>query len=260
MASTQHKHYHDEEFDTCCNYETYIGSNKVFNENFVEDIMKNVYKILTSGSVKGDTILDISVGLLRFPLFVVADYFKTIIMIDSSNSSIEEMQKWIKREPGSVDKSHMAAFACALKGKSTGWKEQEEKLRIAIKQIVKWDISQENPLGSVTLPQADCLISVMYLDGVCKDHEMYLKTLRHFSSLLKTGGHLILISCINNSYYTVGQHRFSALKYDEKFARKSLKDSGFDVKSFDKIERKFDSPMSDYEYMGCFLSCKEREI
>ncbi|KAG8453220.1 hypothetical protein GDO86_000013 [Hymenochirus boettgeri] len=192
MATPNQKHYHDDEYDARCEFETYLGSNKPFKEDLLEDVMKIVYKMFSSGSVEGDTIIDISSGLFMFQLFVAADYFQNIIMIESSDWSVEEIQKWIKNEPDAVDTSHMAAFACALKGKSTGWKEQEDKLRNAIKQVVKWDISQGNPLGSVTLPRADCLISVVYLEGVCKDHNMYRQLMKQFSSLLKTGGHLIL--------------------------------------------------------------------
>ncbi|KAG8443493.1 hypothetical protein GDO86_000014 [Hymenochirus boettgeri] len=260
MSVTEDKHYHDEEFDPCCLCETYAGSDRIFNEDAMERIMENVYKKLSSGSVKGDTIIDISAGLFMFQLFVAADYFKDIIMIESSDSSVEEIQKWIKKEPGAIDKSHMAMYACALKGKSTGWKEQEDKLRGAIKQIIKWDIEEENPLGSVVLPQVDCLISVVYLEAVCKDHNMYFKVLKHFSSLLKTGGHLILIAAINATYYMVGQHKFSALKCDEVFVQKAVGDTGFFVKSTDRIERKFDNAVVDYEYLAFIVAYKEREI
>ncbi|KAG8430007.1 hypothetical protein GDO86_018640 [Hymenochirus boettgeri] len=220
-----------------------------------------VYRfVFHAGSVKGDTIIDISSGLFMFQLYVAADYFQNIIMIESSDWSVEEIQKWIKNEPDAVDTSHMAAFACALKGKSTGWKEQEDKLRNAIKQAVKWDISQENPLGSVTLPRADCLISFLYLECVCKDHNMFRQLLKQFSSLLKTGGHLILVTCINITYYTVGQHGFSAMNFDEKFVRNTLEDTGFMVKSSDKLQKKFDNDLTDYEYIECILSIKQREI
>ncbi|KAG8430008.1 hypothetical protein GDO86_018641 [Hymenochirus boettgeri] len=255
-----HKHYHDEEYDPCCAFETYIGSKRLFKDNALEDAMTNVYKMLSSGSVKGDNVIDVSLGLFLFPLLIAVDYFKNIVKIESSDCSIEEIQKWIEKEPSSIDKSHMAAFACALKGKSTGWKEQEYKLRNAIKQIVKWDISQENPLGSVTLPQADCLTSVLYLECVCKDHNRFCQLMKQFSSLLKTGGHLILVTCINTTYYTVGQHRFSALKIDEKFVHNILKDSGFIIKSFDTFPKQFDSDLTDYEYIECNISIKQREI
>ncbi|KAG8447454.1 hypothetical protein GDO86_014805 [Hymenochirus boettgeri] len=260
MSNKQYKHYHHEEFDPVSHCQTYAGSDRTFNGEVIEDIMQNIYKAFSSGDVKGDTIIDVSHGLFFFQLFIATDYFKDIIMIESSDRCIEEIQKWIKKEPGAIDKSNLAAFACALKGKSTGWKEQEDKLRNAIKQVVKWDISQENPLGSVTLPQADCLISVVYLEGVCKDHNMFLKILKHFSSLLKTGGHLILVATINMLYYTIGQHRFSVLKFDEAFIQKALKDTGFIIKIFDQIPRNFDSTLTDFDHLVCIVSYKEREI
>ncbi|KAG8447455.1 hypothetical protein GDO86_014806 [Hymenochirus boettgeri] len=265
MSVTECKYNDNEESDTCCLCKKYAGYNRLYNEDGTEDMMENIvmgdYKFsFHAGSVKGDTIIDVNLCLFRFPLFVAADYFKNIIKIESSDCSVEEIQKWIKKEPGAVDKSHLAMLACALKGKSTGWKEQEDKLRGAIKQIIKWDIEEENPLGSVVLPQVDCLISVVYIESVCKDHNKYFKVLKHFSSLLKTGGHLILIAPINTTYYTVGQHKFSVLKCDEVFVQKAVGDTGFIVKSTDRIERKCNYVLADYEYLACIVAYKEREI
>ncbi|KAG8447458.1 hypothetical protein GDO86_014809 [Hymenochirus boettgeri] len=258
MADTEHKHYHDDEFDPCCHFETYFGNNNVFSEDMLEDFMENVYNVLSTDSLKGDVLIDISCGLLTYQLFAAVDFFKDIFIIESSDCTIEETQKWIKGDPSAINKSHFAKFACSIKGQGTEWQEHEEKLRRAIRQVIKWDISQENPLGSVVLPPADCLISVGYLEIVCKDHEMFLNLLNEFSSLLKIGGHLILITAINFSYFTVGKHKFSTLKIDEKGLRKDLADTGFVIESSNKIERKLDSPMTDYEYLLCLLCCKEK--
>ncbi|KAG8447456.1 hypothetical protein GDO86_014807, partial [Hymenochirus boettgeri] len=257
MATTKHKHYHDDEYDPCCDFETYFGSNKIFKEDLSEDVMKMVYKIWSSGSVKGDTLIDASFGIITFHLFVAADYFKNITLIESSDSTIEATKKWLNKHGDSVEKSHIAAYACSLKKKCTGWKEQEESVRNAIKQILKLDFINENPLGSVVYSQADCLISIGYLEISCKDQISYLKMLKQFSSLLRTGGHLILFIFLNISYYTIGELKFSALKCDEEFVRKSLTDTGFTIKSFDKIKRKVVCPLADWDYLGCVVACKE---
>ncbi|KAG8429639.1 hypothetical protein GDO86_019636 [Hymenochirus boettgeri] len=256
MANAEHKHYHDNVYDASSHFETYTGANKAFNEDVMEDIMEAVYKVLSSGSVKGDSLIDISVGLMMFPLFVAADHFKNITMIESSDSSIESMEKWVNKDPSAVDKRHIAEFACSLKGQSAGQEEQEDKVRNAIKHIVKWDIQDDKPMDSVVCSQADCLFSFAYLEVVCKDRNMYLKLLKQFCSLIKTGGHLILIAVIDLSYYIIGEHKFFTLKLDEEFVRKALIDSGFVIKSYSRIERKFKSPMTDYEHFGCFVACK----
>ncbi|KAG8447457.1 hypothetical protein GDO86_014808 [Hymenochirus boettgeri] len=257
MATTKRKHYHDDEFDPCCHFETYFGTNKLFNEDVLEDLMEYVNKFLSSKSINGDVLVDITYGVMTYQLFVAVDYFKDIFILESSDSSIEETQKWLKSHPSAPNKSHVAKFACSLKGQRTGWQEQEEKVRRAIRQVIKWDISQQNPLGSVVLPPADCLISVGYLEVVCKDHDKFLNLLRQFSSLLKTGGHLILIMAINVSYLTVGKHKFSTLKIDEEGLWKDLAEAGFVIKMSEKIERKFESSLTDYEYIACLLCYKE---
>ncbi|KAG8447460.1 hypothetical protein GDO86_014811 [Hymenochirus boettgeri] len=257
MDNAELKHYHDEEFDPSGFYKQYIGSNKEFVDDTVEDIMESTYQIFSSGSVKGDTLIDASFGIITFHLFVAADYFKNITLIESSDSTIEATKKWLNKHGDSVEKSHIAAYACSLKKKSTGWKEQEEITKNAIKQILKLDFTSEIPLGSVVYSQADCLISIGYLEISCPDQISYLKILNQFSSLLRTGGHLILFIFLNISYYMIGELKFSALKCDEEFVRKSLTDTGFTIKSFDKIKRKVVCPLTDWDYLGCVVACKE---
>uniref|UniRef100_A0A803K5C7 Uncharacterized protein n=1 Tax=Xenopus tropicalis TaxID=8364 RepID=A0A803K5C7_XENTR len=135
-----------------------------------------------------------------------------------------------------------------------------KKTRRAIKQIVRWDITQENPLGDVVLPQADCVLSVGYLDLVSKDHEMYLKLLKQICSLLKIGGRLILIAVLNITYYMIGQHKFSALPCDEEFVRKALTSIGLIIERSGKEKNRHGSDMIDYEYMAYFVCRKEREV
>ncbi|KAG8447459.1 hypothetical protein GDO86_014810 [Hymenochirus boettgeri] len=226
----------------------------------LEDNLYVFISIFVAGSFNGDVLIDISHSLSTYQLFVAVDYFKDIFIIESSDCTIEETQKWIEGDPSAINKSHVSKFACSLKGQSTGWQKQEEKLRRAIRQVIKWDISQENPLGSVVLPLADCLISVAYLDVVCKDHEMFLNLLKQFSSLLKIGGHLILITGINATYFIVGKHKFSVLNIDEEGLRKDLTDTGFVIKTSEKMYRKFDSPLTDYEYALTPVCCKEKDV
>ncbi|XP_075462708.1 uncharacterized protein LOC142498087 [Ascaphus truei] len=61
---------------------------------------------------------------------------------------------------------------------SDGWEEKEEKLRRAIKRVVKCDFTKANPLDPVVVPQADVLVSKWYLEAASKDHNSYLSNLK----------------------------------------------------------------------------------
>ncbi|MEE6484634.1 hypothetical protein FKM82_013951 [Ascaphus truei] len=259
MASTPHKDYHDEEFDAKNLMETYVGADKTDSkEELLHYPLCELFKILSPGCVRGDTLIDLSIGTSISQLLIASDYFKEIIMLESSDVSIREIEKWLKKEPGAVDRSHAAMFVCELEGKSEGWEEKE--VRRAVTRVVKCDFTKANPLVPVVVPQADGLISVWYLEAVSKDHVSYLSNLKKMSSFMKVGGHLILFVFLNMSYYMIDQHKFSMLTYDEEFATKALRDTGFNIKSFGKYKNKLSTQIIDYEHVGYFVACKEREV
>ncbi|XP_075425397.1 nicotinamide N-methyltransferase-like [Ascaphus truei] len=261
MASRPDKRYHDEGFDPKKVMEIYFGAEKTdTKEELMHYPLRELFKILTPGSVRGDTLIDLSFGAVTTHLLIACDYFKEITMLESSDVSIREIEKWLKKEPGAVDSSHAAMFICELEGKSEGWEEKEEKVRRAIKHVVKCDFTKDNPLDPVVLPQADCLISMWYLGAASKDHDSYLSNLKKCSSLLKVGGHLIMFGLFNMSYIMIDQHKLSVLTYDEEFTMKALRDTGYIIKSFEKRKSNLSTHMLDHEHVGYFVACKEREV
>ncbi|OCT66970.1 indolethylamine N-methyltransferase [Xenopus laevis] len=261
MSCIDQNHYHDEELDPCHLFDTYAGADKTISKKeLVENHLKFIYNLFLSGSVKGETLIHISIGSCVTEAFIAADFFKNIILLESSDCCMKTLEKWINNEPGAPEQSHFAEFACSLKGKSTEWKKHEEKARRALKKVVKWDITKENPLGAVVLPQGDCLIALYHLEFVSKGQDMYIILLKKLSSLLKIGGHLILVAVINMSYYTVGQHKFSGLKCDEEFIQKALTEAGCTIVKSETHKSHFQSPLIDYESIAYFVSRKERLV
>eukprot|EP00079_Xenopus_tropicalis_P010335 XP_002935107.2 PREDICTED: nicotinamide N-methyltransferase-like [Xenopus tropicalis] len=261
MASTQCKHYHDEEYDLCLLFETYLGADKdPSKEQVIDYPIKVLRDIFSSGLVKGKTLIELSANTVFMFILLAADYFDNIILLQPCESDYQEAQKWLNKEPGAIDHSHLTEFVCGLKEECSDCNEHEEKTRRATKQIVRWDITKDNPLGDVVLPQADCVLTSAYLEVVSKDHAMYLKLLKQICSLVKVGGHLILISVLNLSYYMIGQHKFSALTCDEEFVRKALTSNGLIVERSGKEKNRYNSDFFDYEFLAYFVSRKDREV
>lgn len=60
-------------------------------------------------------------------------------------------------------------------------------MRQVVKQVLKCDVTQSQPLGAVPLPLADCLLSTLCLDAACPDLPAFCTALKNLSSLLKPG-------------------------------------------------------------------------
>ncbi|CAH2249007.1 nicotinamide N-methyltransferase-like [Pelobates cultripes] len=283
MEGIDLKHYHDEEFDHHLLIKTYVGHDKTDSkEELMTMPQQKLFEVLSSGTVKGETLIDLTIAPAFGHLMVAADFFKEIFILDSSDSSLKETEKWLNKEPGAVDWSHAAHISCKLKGvrtehsksvsvrrlcqeeHSSGFtsehlEAEEEKVRRVVKHCLKWDPTNDNPLSSVVLPQADCAISVFYF-GACKDHESYRNTFKKLSSLVKVGGHVILFALFNGTYFTIGDHRFSMLNYNEELVKEVLQDNGYTTVIFEVYESKLNTHLVDYKQSGYIVARKEREI
>uniref|UniRef100_A0A8D0GNP0 Nicotinamide N-methyltransferase n=1 Tax=Sphenodon punctatus TaxID=8508 RepID=A0A8D0GNP0_SPHPU len=172
-------------------------------------------------SLKGDTLIDIGTGPTIHQLLSACECFENIITSEYVDRNRQELEMWLKKEPGAFDWSPVVKYVCELEGNRDKWAEKEAKLRKAIKQVLKCDVHKSNPVDPVVLPQADCLISVECFEASCADLDAYRAALKNVSSLLKLGGHLVLCGDLGCSFYMVGTKRFSCLVLREEFLREA---------------------------------------
>lgn len=120
-------------------------------------------------------------------------------------------------------------------------------MRRAIKQVLKCDVTQSQPLGGVSLPPADCLLSTLCLDAACPDLPAYRTALRNLGSLLKPGGFLVMVDALKSSYYTIGQQRFSSLSLGWEAVRDAVEEAGYTIEQFEVISQNYSSTTSNNE-------------
>ncbi|XP_075462661.1 nicotinamide N-methyltransferase-like [Ascaphus truei] len=261
MDSSLLKHYHHKEFNPKAFAETYFC-----DENFplIDECMgfplKKLHDTFSSGRVRGDTMIDISAGPNIYQLLSASDIFKEIIVLETTEPNIQEFEKWLKKDPGAADWSYAAKALCELEGNREDWQVKEDKVRRAVKQVVKWDVAKDNPLDPVVLPQVDCVLSLWCLNHISRDKEAYRSNLRKITSLLKIGGHLLLFGGLNMTYYMIGEHRFFILPYDKKFLREALSDAGYVIENMDVLPSRKGCDLVDYEHLGFVIARKEREV
>ncbi|XP_056400842.1 indolethylamine N-methyltransferase-like [Hyla sarda] len=143
-------------------------------------------------------------------------------------------------------------------GANDHFQDKEGKVRSTIPHVMKCDLEKENMMDPIVLPPADCIISFGLLDKISKDQDDYIRYLRKFSGMLKPGGHIMFIGCLDMTYYTVGKDKFHALTYDEDFVRKALVGEGF-VIDYCKVKKRTNvSDLTDYKAVIFIAAHKEK--
>ncbi|XP_069803302.1 nicotinamide N-methyltransferase-like [Dendropsophus ebraccatus] len=249
MDSCDHKLYHVHRFDTRTALETYLSSKE--DMPFIEDALKyplmKLHSIFQQGHITGDRIYDISLGSGIHYLYPVCEFFKEITLLRVNETCVLELNKWLHTRTGAFDWSHTSEMMTDITGKRDQSLDPEMKLKAAMKPILKCDLHKENLADPEILPPADCVMTALLLDATSKDEDDYNRSLRKIVKLLKPGGHLILFGALNASYYMVGEERFHAFKYDEKFVKNAFTAEGLSIDFSEVTDREAKSNLSDYK-------------
>uniref|UniRef100_A0A8C5R883 Methyltransferase n=1 Tax=Leptobrachium leishanense TaxID=445787 RepID=A0A8C5R883_9ANUR len=158
MSSSSLKFYHIHDFEPQHLFDTYTNVSR--EPKYLDEVLffplKETYKMLESGHIKGDTLIDLSTGPCIFHLFPLCN-FKNFIVLEFNESCMKVLQKWMNKEPGALDWSHVAKLSAKMEGCSVNWEEKEEDVRKRIKHIIKCDFDKENLTDPVILRNADCV-------------------------------------------------------------------------------------------------------
>ncbi|CAJ0967716.1 unnamed protein product [Ranitomeya imitator] len=240
MDSSTHKRYHEDNFDSRQHLESYLSdkADMINTEDVLKFPIENLLKRFTEGHVKGDILIDLSVGSVVHHLFAACSFFKHIIVLKMRDQCIIELKK--------------------MGGRTDQLQDKEGKVRSALQHIVKCNLEKEDIIDPIVLPPADCIISAWLLEIISKDKDDYIRYLRKFLKLLKPGGHIIIISSLEMTYYTVGNTKFHGLNLDEDFVRKALVGEGLMIDSC-KVKKRTD--VNDYiDYKAQIFIAAHKEI
>ncbi|XP_068099841.1 indolethylamine N-methyltransferase-like [Hyperolius riggenbachi] len=254
------KLYHKHAFKSRDYSETYFSDkpDMVFGDDTLKFPMTNFHYVFSSGFIKGDVMIDISLGPLIHHLYAACDVFKNIIILKLNESCNMETSRWANTRTGAYNWNHTSAHAAKLEGKSAQIEDKEEQLKTAISHIVSCDFDNENVTHPVVLPLADCITSLWILDVTSKNKDDYMRNLEKMSKLLRPGGHLILVSALNISYFMVGADSIHCFKSDESFVKNALHKLGFVIDYCAMQKRKNTSKLTDYEAFMFITACKTK--
>ncbi|CAN2391309.1 hypothetical protein PRIEUP_LOCUS1348 [Pristimantis euphronides] len=213
MDRGDHKLYHVHDFDSRTYLNTYMSDKEdmTFRDDYFLFPMKMLPSFFSQGHIRGDSLIDISIGSFIHHLYSACDYFKEITLLRATERCIMGLNKWRDTRTGAFEWSHTSQMLAEITGDSDVSQDKEIRLKAAVKQIMKCDLQKEN-LTAETLPQTDCVITAGFLDVTCEDHEKFEQNLKKILNFLKPGGHLILFGVRNATYMIVGKEKFHVLK------------------------------------------------
>ncbi|KAM5142361.1 nicotinamide N-methyltransferase-like [Mantella aurantiaca] len=198
---------------------------------WIHFVLRNLHETFTSGDVKGDLLVDIGAGPTIYHLLSACEAFDNIVTSDFLEQNRAQLQKWLRKDPDALDWTPIVKLVCELEGNSDSesCRKKEEKLRRTVLGVLKCDVLKKNPYDPVVMPQADCLISCLCLEAPCKDVESFTDVLRNLKGLLKPGGHILIQSVLNCSYYYVGQHKFFSLAITKEDLEIAFNEAGYEI-------------------------------
>ncbi|XP_040182032.1 indolethylamine N-methyltransferase-like [Rana temporaria] len=217
---------------------------------------RTINEMASTGQLKRDKLLDISVGPLIYQLFALSDIFKEIYVVQMNDASFTHFKQWMDKDDKATDLSHAPKRVCHLEGNRQEWKEKEDQVRKTIKGVYKWENHETTGLDPEVVPQVDAVLSHWTLNVISKNEEDYQRNLKGATSRLKLGGQLLLFTPLNMTFYDVGNDRYSSLSMNETEVHDHVKKAGFHIEKSSVIKSVEPSDNVDYSHLGFVLARK----
>ncbi|XP_078541477.1 nicotinamide N-methyltransferase-like, partial [Lissotriton helveticus] len=264
------KALYDESFDTRKVLETYYSPLSAFRADSFIFAYPYVQKIF-SGDVRGGTLLEMSLAPFLHWAVTASDHFTEAYFACPSDKAIEEVQMWMKNEPGCFDitdilKNFIALIGSGLEslgGVNLGLKkvplvgsllgtvtdtvtslasgvlnEIQIAFRRQVKRVLRCNFMSSNPVAPNVLPPVDCLALSYSLEYFATDETSYSDALGNVSPLLKKGGYLMMYAFLGATFYKVGDVTFPLFCLKEDFLRKTLIEKGYNILESHILKRK----------------------
>ncbi|XP_031456629.1 phenylethanolamine N-methyltransferase [Phasianus colchicus] len=185
-----------------------------------------------SGEICGRTLIDVGSGPTIYQLLSACEHFEEIVATDFLEVNREELRRWVRGEPGAFDWSPFIQHVCKIEGRGEPWQEKEQRLRGRLRRILPIDVHRADPLGAPLHPPADALLSTFCLEAVSPDRAAFGRALVNVGSMLRPGGHALLLGALGESFYLAGAARLPVVPLDEDDVRGALSDAGFTLRDF----------------------------
>ena len=134
----------------------------------------------------------------------------------------------------------------------TEWKSMEKRVRTAIKQVVPCDLMKASIFEEPIRARFDLVITCLCLEVACTTYEVFHSTVGKVADILKPGGHIIMISVLDESFYQCGvkstSNKFFCLPLTESTILNALGAAGLTIQK--KLYQTNTVKMEDCDFKG----------
>ncbi|XP_068130611.1 indolethylamine N-methyltransferase-like [Hyperolius riggenbachi] len=253
MATLDYKTFHDEVLDAKELAESHFSHGQVsmIEENVVYPL-RVLHKLTSKGLLKGSKMLVLNVGSTVFQLFPVCDKYKEIYVMEFTDTNKKHLKLWLNGDESAANWTFAAKRVCLFDGNRQDWKDKEFQVRQAVKGVFLWEDHHTTTIDPKLVPEVDCVLITYILNVICKTKEEFLNSLKKSVSRLKAGGHLVMFTPLNMSYFMVGQHRFFALSMDEKTVQELVISAGLVIEESGLMKSVEKNDMVDFSHV-CYI-------
>ncbi|KAG8568508.1 hypothetical protein GDO81_014031 [Engystomops pustulosus] len=119
MDSSNYKLYHVHGCDSRQYLENYFSDkpDMVFRDDSLIFPIENLKKFFQLGHIRGDILLDLSMGSFIHHLYAACEFFKHIIVLKLNDRCILELKRWVDTRTGAFHWGHAAQIHAEMEGK-----------------------------------------------------------------------------------------------------------------------------------------------
>ncbi|XP_041362559.1 indolethylamine N-methyltransferase-like [Gigantopelta aegis] len=195
-------------------------------------LISNTYTFLNDKRVTGHRLLDFGCGPSLCGVITTPERFTDIVMADLSPSNLDNISRWMDGEKINFNWDHIFKFTAELAGAKdvSEWTERKiGHLKRSVKKLVTCDVTKELPLGPDYVEAFDVVFTSFCFGSAAKSVAEYKQFPKNVSSLLPSGGYLIMRGALNQTAYTVDNKRFHHLKLSMSDVIDALCNAQFEV-------------------------------
>jgi hypothetical protein len=204
--------------DYLSNYYRVVQADEQRTISFFVEAMRNLKT--------GESVLLFGVGPTLHHVFLVADKASEIHLGDLLRTNLQEIERWIERNPGAHDWRPFVDYtlACETWASPTAAEisQREDLTRAKITKLLELDVRSPAPLGQTEVRLYDTVISAYCADSATDDRETWATYMARIIGLVRPGGTFITAALRHSRGYLVGTRMFPSANVDEDDVRKIL--------------------------------------